>query len=63
MRFVTGLVSKFVPAHALGIHVSKVLVFAVTAYAAFTDAVVQVTTLVFQLVNSKTLTNVSTVDD
>jgi hypothetical protein len=63
MRFRIGLVSKAIPAHAFGVHVGKIFVFAVAAYTAFTDAVIQVATLVFQLVNSKTLTDVGAVDD
>ena len=63
MQLTIGSVNKFVPAHAFSVHVSKILVFAVAAYTAFAYAVVQVATLIFQLVNSKTLTDVSAVDD
>jgi hypothetical protein len=63
MQFVIGLVNKPIPAHAFGVHVGKVFVFAVAAYTTFTDSVIQVAAFVFQLVNSKTLTDVGTADN
>lgn len=62
MQFVIGLVSR-VPAHVYCIHAGKVFVFAVAAEATFAHAVIQFTALVFQLVDSKTLTDVSAVDN
>ena len=62
MLFVTGLVSR-VPAHIYCIHAGKVLVFAITTDISFADAVVQFATLIFQLVDSKALPNVSAVND
>jgi hypothetical protein len=63
MQFVTGLVSKAVPAHAFGVHVSKVFVFAVSAHTAFAHSVVEIATLVFKLIDSEALTNVSAMYD
>jgi hypothetical protein len=62
MLFVIGLVSR-IPAHFCGVHAGKVFVFAVTADITFANAVVQFAALVFKLVDSKTLTDVSAVDD
>ena len=62
MLFVTGLVSR-VPTHFCGIHAGEVFVFAVAAEVAFAHSVVQFAALVFKLVDGKTLTDVSAVDD
>ena len=63
MPFVTGSVSNRVPTHLFRVHAREVFVFAVTADIAFANFVIQLATLVFKLVNTKTLTNVSAVDD
>jgi hypothetical protein len=63
MQFDTGLVSDYLPTHFFCIHARKIFVFAVTADIAFANSVVQLTSFVFKLVNAKTLTDVSTVDD
>ena len=63
MQLSIGLVSDGVPAHFCSVHARKVLVFAVTADITFANAVVQFAALVFKLVDSKTLTDVSAVDD
>jgi hypothetical protein len=62
MLFVTGLVSR-VPAHLRCVYTGEVFVFAVTAYATFADSVVQFAAFIFKLVDGKTLTDVSAVDD
>jgi hypothetical protein len=61
MQLSIGLVSR-VPAHVYCIHAGKIFVFAIAADIFFADAVVQFATLIFQLVNSEALPNVSAVD-
>jgi hypothetical protein len=63
MLLVTGLVSRWDPAHFGGVHTGEVFVFAVAAKTAFADAVVQFTTLVFELVNGEALTDISAMDN
>ena len=63
MQFDTGLVSDYLPAHFFCIHARKVFVFAVAAYIAFANSVVQLASFVFKLVNAKSLTDVSAIDD
>ena len=63
MQFVIGLVSNRVPAHLCGVHAGEVFVFAIAAEAAFTYAIVQFAAFIFNLINSKTLTDVSAIDD
>jgi len=62
MQLLTGLVSDGVPAHFCGIHAGKVFIFAIAAQVIFADSVVQFATLVFELVDSKALSDVSAVD-
>ena len=62
MLSVTGLVSR-VPAHLRCVYTGEVFVFAVTAYVTFAHSVVQLASLVFQLVNAETLADVGAVDD
>ena len=45
------------------VYTGEVFIFAVTTYATFAHSVVQFATLVFKLVDSKTLTDVGAVDD
>jgi hypothetical protein len=63
MQLSIGLVSDGVPAHFCSVHARKVLVFAVTTDTSFADAVVQFTTLIFNLIDCEALTDVSAVDD
>ena len=62
MPFVTGSVSRD-PAHFGGVDAGEVFVFAIAAETAFADAVIQLATLVFKLVDGEALTDVSAVDD
>lgn len=63
MLSATGLVSDYLPAHFFRVHAREVFVFAVAADVVFANAVVQFASLVLQLVNAETLTDVCAVDD
>ena len=63
MLSITGLVSRWDPAHLGCVHAGEIFVFAVAAEGAFADAVVQLAPFVFNLVDMEALTDVSAVDD
>jgi hypothetical protein len=63
MRFAVGSVNESVPAHALGIHVGEILIFTVSTNASFADSVVDIATVVFQLIDGKALADVGTMQD
>ena len=60
MQFSAGLVSKSIPAHALCVHVCKILIFTISANATLADSVVDVATIILQLIDSKALADVGT---